>query len=142
MSNFALRLPDSLHDYAKTLAARDNTSLNQFIAMAVAEKVSALMTEEVLEERAKRGDRKKFIKVLSKVADVESEERDQNGVHQSALRRGEQRPGEHRHDQRKQEQEERHELECAAARNVGARYDPCKRRPDRDGEFPDPVKDL
>ena len=56
MSNFALRLPDSLHDYAKTLAARDKTSLNQFIAMAVAEKVSALDAEAFILERARRGD--------------------------------------------------------------------------------------
>lgn len=45
MSNFALRMPESLHAYAKKLAQQDNTSLNQFIVMAVAEKVSALNTE-------------------------------------------------------------------------------------------------
>jgi len=44
MSQVALRLPDSLHQYAKQLAARDDTSLNQFIVTAIAEKISALNT--------------------------------------------------------------------------------------------------
>ena len=45
MSQVALRLPDSLHQYAKQMAARDDASLNQFIVTAVAEKISALNTE-------------------------------------------------------------------------------------------------
>lgn len=45
MSQVALRLPDSLHQYAKQLAAQDNASLNQFIVTAVAEKISARNTE-------------------------------------------------------------------------------------------------
>jgi hypothetical protein len=37
----------------------DRTSINQFITLALAEKIAALMTEEYLEERAQRGDRAK-----------------------------------------------------------------------------------
>lgn len=66
MSAINLRLPDSLHASASTLAERDNVSLNQFIATAVAEKVSALGTVDILGERAKRGDRAKFLAVLDK----------------------------------------------------------------------------
>jgi len=51
-------------------------SMNQIIATAVAEKLSALMTEDYLEERAARGSRKRFEAVLEKVPDVEPEERD------------------------------------------------------------------
>jgi hypothetical protein len=76
MSNISLRLPDSLHDTARELAKRENISINQLATLALAEKMSALMTEEYLEKRARRGDRKKFAKALSKVADVEPEERD------------------------------------------------------------------
>jgi predicted HicB family RNase H-like nuclease len=36
MSNFALRLPDSLHAYAKKMAQEDHVSLNQFVVMTVA----------------------------------------------------------------------------------------------------------
>lgn len=54
-SNVALRLQPSLFEEAKRLAAEDGVALNQFINVAVAEKVSALRTEEYLRERAARG---------------------------------------------------------------------------------------
>ena len=70
MSQVALRLPDSLHQYAKQLAARDDASLNQFIVTAVAEKISALNTEAFFQERAKRSSRDKAMGALAKVRDV------------------------------------------------------------------------
>lgn len=76
MSAISVRLPDSLHKKVKELAERDNVSINQFINSALAEKVSAFLTKEYLEERAKRGSREKFRKALSKVDDVEPEEND------------------------------------------------------------------
>ena len=71
-----IKLPDSLHDSARELAKRENISMNQLVTLALAEKMSAHMTEEYLEKRARRGDSKKFAKALVKVADVEPEERD------------------------------------------------------------------
>jgi len=60
-------------------------------ALALAEKVSALMTEDYLAERAKRGSRRKFRRVLAKVPDVEPEERDRlsapEGANAKAFRR-------------------------------------------------------
>ncbi|MBC7226361.1 MAG: toxin-antitoxin system HicB family antitoxin [Thermoflexales bacterium] len=76
MSTISLRLPESLHRAVKILAKRDRVSMNQFIALALAEKVSALMTADWLEERARRGDRARFEQVLAKVPDVEPEEID------------------------------------------------------------------
>jgi len=76
MSTLSVRLPDSLHKQIKKLAKEEGISMNQFIALAVAEKLSALMTVEYLEERAKRGSREKYEAVLAKVADVESAEYD------------------------------------------------------------------
>jgi len=76
MSTISLRLPDSLHQQVRELAERDNISINQFISTALAEKMSALMTLEYLEARAKRGDRDKFERALSKVPDVPADERD------------------------------------------------------------------
>jgi predicted transcriptional regulator len=70
MSVLSLRLPDSLHDKVRELAKREDISLNQFIAMAVAEKMSALMTSEYLDARASRGTRKAFDAVLKRVPDV------------------------------------------------------------------------
>lgn len=69
MSQVALRLPDSLHQYAKQLAAQDSASLNQFIVTAVAEKISALNTEAFFQQRAALSSREKFDRVLTKVAD-------------------------------------------------------------------------
>jgi hypothetical protein len=76
MSTISLRLPDSLHETARELAKQENISINQLITLALAEKMSALMAEEYLGKRAKRGDRKKFIKALAKVANVEPEKQD------------------------------------------------------------------
>ena len=53
MSTLSLRLPDSLHEQVKLLAKNDGISINQFISSAVAEKMSALLTEEYLKERDK-----------------------------------------------------------------------------------------
>jgi hypothetical protein len=60
----------------KELASRDGVSINQFIATAVAEKMAALLTEDYLQERARRGERAKYDAALSQVPDVEPEERD------------------------------------------------------------------
>jgi len=46
------------------------------ITLALAEKVSALTTEEYIGKRAKRGDRQKFRKAMAKVANIEPEEYD------------------------------------------------------------------
>ncbi len=76
MSTISLRLPDSLHAQARELAKKENISINQIITLALAEKMSALMTEEYLGKRAKRGSRKKFERGMRKVANVEPEARD------------------------------------------------------------------
>ena len=76
MSTISLRLPDSLHETVRELADKEHVSINHFIALAVAEKISALMTEQYLSERAKRGDRAKFEAAMAKVADIEPEEQD------------------------------------------------------------------
>jgi len=73
MSTISLRLPESLHKKARDLAKKENTSINQLVSSALAEKVSALMTEEYLEERATRASKAKFTKALNKVADVKAD---------------------------------------------------------------------
>lgn len=76
MSNISLRLPESLHNTARELAERENISINQLITLALAEKISALMTEDYLEARAQRGDRAKFEAIMAKVPKVEPEDYD------------------------------------------------------------------
>ncbi len=67
MSQYALRIPDSLAGYAKELAREDNVSLNQFIVVALAEKVSALKTAAFFQERAARADQEKALSILDSV---------------------------------------------------------------------------
>ncbi|HSB67817.1 MAG TPA: toxin-antitoxin system HicB family antitoxin [Candidatus Methylomirabilis sp.] len=70
MSSLSLRLPDSLHEQVRALAVRDAISINQFIATAVAEKTAALLAVEYIAERAKRGDRSAFDRILARVPRV------------------------------------------------------------------------
>jgi hypothetical protein len=77
MSAISIRLPESLHRLARDIARQDQVSMNQFIASAVAEKVSALTTEQYLKERAARGSADKFRAALAQVPHVEPEAFDQ-----------------------------------------------------------------
>ncbi len=77
MSTLSLRLANSLYDEVKHLAKKEGISINQFIASAVAEKMSALKTESYLLERSKKGNKKAFLQAMSKVPDAEPEENDQ-----------------------------------------------------------------
>jgi hypothetical protein len=63
----SLRLPESLHERARQLAKREGISINQLIATAVAEKISALDTVAYLEKRASRASRKAFLKALASI---------------------------------------------------------------------------
>lgn len=59
MSSYALRLPESLKQAAKRIAAADDTTMNQFFVVAIAEKISAMETAKFFEQRAalvKAGD--------------------------------------------------------------------------------------
>ena len=76
MSTISLRLPESLHKQVRKVAEKESVSINQLITLALAEKLSALMTEEYLEERAQRGSRKKFERAMAKVPKVNPEKHD------------------------------------------------------------------
>jgi hypothetical protein len=65
-SNFALRLQPSLLDEARKLAEEEGVALNQFINVAVAEKLSALRTESYIAERAARADVPKALRILKR----------------------------------------------------------------------------
>ncbi len=65
-SNFALRLQPSLLDEARKLSEAEGVALNQFINVAVAEKVSALRTESYIAERASRADLPNALQVLKR----------------------------------------------------------------------------
>ena len=76
MSALSLRLPKSLHEQLRELAQEEGISVNQFVTLAVAEKVASISTIEYLEKRAKRGSREKLLAILDKAPDVEPEASD------------------------------------------------------------------
>ena len=61
MSTMSLRLPESLHERAREIAKQEGVSINQLVATALAEKLSALDTVQYLEARAAGGSRKRFL---------------------------------------------------------------------------------
>ena len=63
---YPLRLPKSLKDAVERLSKQDGTSINQFVAMAVAEKVAALETARFFQDRKARADFKAFDKILKR----------------------------------------------------------------------------
>ena len=76
MTVLSVRLPNSLHAMVKNVAAEDAISINQFIASAVAEKLSAMTTEKYIEARAANASNAKFKAELAKVPDVAPDARD------------------------------------------------------------------
>lgn len=77
MSTLSIRLPESLHKHAKLYAAQEGILVNQLIGTALAEKLSALATEDYLNQRAQRGSRDKFEVALQQVPDGPADIRDQ-----------------------------------------------------------------
>ncbi len=70
MTALTIRLPNSVHQKIKELAARDDISVNQFIASAAAEKMASVMTLDFLKAEAKRGNRSDFDHHLGAVPDA------------------------------------------------------------------------
>jgi len=71
VSNYALRLQTSLLNELRQVAKEEGTSINQFINVAVAEKLAALRTERYFRERMSRAQREDFLAILEKAgADI------------------------------------------------------------------------
>ncbi len=64
MSNYALRLQASVMEELKRVVAEEGTTMNQFINVAVAEKLAALRTAQYFKERATRADLQAFWAIL------------------------------------------------------------------------------
>jgi divalent metal cation (Fe/Co/Zn/Cd) transporter len=76
MSTLTLRLPVSLHRKIKELAKDEGISINQFLASAAAEKMSALLTKSYLEKESMKGSKEAFDNVMDSVPDIEPEDYD------------------------------------------------------------------
>jgi len=76
MSTLTVRLPKSLHVKIKELAQAEGMSMDQFLVIAAAEKMAALMTDDHLTREAQHGKRADFEKVLRAVPHGEPEDDD------------------------------------------------------------------
>ena len=77
MTAISVKLPDSVLKKAGELAAKDGVSLDQFVSTAVAEKLSGWLTEDQLDQRARRASREKFDAALAQVPNVRPDQNDQ-----------------------------------------------------------------
>ena len=71
MTALTVQLPESLHKEMKSLVEIEGISMNQFLTLAVAEKISALRTVEYLRREGMIGSRIDFDVFLAAVPDVE-----------------------------------------------------------------------
>jgi hypothetical protein len=65
-STYPLRLPRSVKAEVERRAKHDGTSINQFVATAVAEKLAAMNTAEFFAERRNRADFAAFDRLMKR----------------------------------------------------------------------------
>jgi hypothetical protein len=70
MSTLSVRLPESIHKKLKMSADKDGVSINQFITLAITEKLAVLETVELLKTRAERATVEAFEQAINSVPDV------------------------------------------------------------------------
>ena len=76
MSTMSIRLPDSIHKATKALSKKEHISVNQFITLALAEKLAALGTQDFIEKRSVRANKNDFLHVLRSAPDIEPDSDD------------------------------------------------------------------
>ena len=87
-TTYPLRLPQGLRRAVAEYAKREGSSMNQFIAMAVAEKLSALDTAEYFKTRAARADMDEFWALLNRSDGLPPKEGDELPVGYTPVKRG------------------------------------------------------
>lgn len=76
MTQLQTKIPDAIYKQAAAFAERENLSLEQVINLALAHSLGVWMAESLIAERAKRGNREKFLEFMANVPDVEPDELD------------------------------------------------------------------
>jgi len=76
-SNVALRLAPSLLEEARKIAKSEGVALNQLINVAVAEKISAMRTEDFFRERARRANVPEALRILDKAGSEQPRDGDE-----------------------------------------------------------------
>ena len=76
MTTINTKVPDALFRQAKKIAEREEISLDEFIALALASQISSWNTGKSFAERAEKGDWEKAREILAKAPDIEAEDYD------------------------------------------------------------------
>lgn len=76
MRTLNINLPDSLVAKMEELSKKDGISLEYFVSLAVAEKISSWVTDGFIQDRAKRANKEKYLQVLKLVPNREPLEHD------------------------------------------------------------------
>ncbi|MFZ5806023.1 MAG: hypothetical protein ACOY3I_02275 [Verrucomicrobiota bacterium] len=71
MTTIQAKVPEFLAQQVKNLARQGKISIDQIVSIALAFQISIGLKRNSMGKRAKRGNWKKFNRVLSKVRDVE-----------------------------------------------------------------------
>ena len=70
MSTLSIELPDGVAHQLRECAGREGVTVDQLLSAATAEKLSAILTDEHLRERARQVKREDFIAYLNSSPDV------------------------------------------------------------------------
>jgi len=76
MTTISTEIPDTIFRHAKSLADREEMTLDQFIAMALASQISVWEAGKSFAERAKRGNWETAKKILAMGSDLDPEPED------------------------------------------------------------------
>jgi len=76
MQTMSLRMPDYLKTAIQDVCEGEKISLNQFVINALSEKVSALQTVDIIEQKAAKASKDDFLYALNQVPDNEPYEND------------------------------------------------------------------
>ena len=67
MHQYAFELPEALWQAAQAVAQAEQTSLDDFVRLAIAEKIAAARTAQYFHTRAARADPQAFLAVLERI---------------------------------------------------------------------------
>jgi hypothetical protein len=67
MSHYTFELPEALLQEAQAVAQAAQTSLDDFVRLAIAEKIAAARTTQYFQARAARADPEAFLAVLERI---------------------------------------------------------------------------
>ncbi len=76
MTTLQVQIPDEVRSRAEEAARWKHLSLDEFTTLALEQSISSSIKDPYLEERAKRGNLKRFKEILTEAPDVPPEDYD------------------------------------------------------------------